>query len=162
MNYIIREATEEDFPVILSLIKELATFEKSPEKVTNTVEQMKQEKDLFRCFVAETESEEIIGMALWFFAYYTWVGKSLYLDDIYVKESYRKNKIGSALMNKIFQTARQENCKRLRWQVLSWNKPAIEMYSKLGAEIDEEWLNCSFDHNAIMKRKTDKKFNFTE
>ena len=91
MNYKIRIATEKDFPEILQLIRELAAFEKAPEKVTNSVEMMKKEKDLFHCFVAETETGEIIGMALYFFAYYTWVGKSLYLDDIYVKESFRKH-----------------------------------------------------------------------
>jgi GNAT superfamily N-acetyltransferase len=149
MEIKIRKASEEDFPSILGLIRELATFENAPEKVTNTVEQMKSEKDLFRCFVAENDSGEIIGMALYFFAYYTWVGKSLYLDDIYVKESYRKNKIGSELLKKIFEVANAEDCKRVRWQVLNWNQPAIEMYTKCGAVIDNEWLNCTFDQSGI-------------
>jgi len=149
MNFSIRKATEADFPAILSLIKELAEFEKAPEKVTNSVEQMKQEKDFFRCFVAETGNEGIVGIALYFFAYYTWVGKSLYLDDIYVKESFRKQKIGTELLREVFKVARDENCKRVRWQVLNWNKPAIQMYEKCGAEIDDEWLNCSFDEAGI-------------
>lgn len=149
MKINIREATESDFPAILSMIKELAEFEKAPEKVTNSVEQMNREKDLFRCFVAETESNEIVGMALWFFAYYTWVGKSLYLDDLYVKEQYRKNKVGTALLRKIFEVASAEGCQRVRWQVLNWNQSAIEMYRKSGAEIDDEWLNCSFDAEGI-------------
>ena len=149
MNYKIRIATEKDFPAILLLIMELAAFEKAPEKVTNSVEMMKKEKDLFHCFVAETEKGEIIGMALYFFAYYTWVGKSLYLDDIYVKESFRKHRIGTALLSKVFEVANEENCKRVRWQVLNWNKPAIQMYNKCGAEIDDEWLNCSFDSEGI-------------
>lgn len=149
MNINIRIATEDDFPSILLLIKELAAFEKAPEKVTNSVEQMKKEKELFRCFVAETESKEIVGMALYFFAYYTWVGKSLYLDDIYVKESFRKQKIGTALLRKIFNVAREEGCRRVRWQVLHWNQPAIQMYKKCGAEINDEWLNCDFDSDGI-------------
>jgi len=149
MNFNIRKATEEDFSDILSLIKELASFEKAHEKVTNTVEQMKKEKEFFHCFVAETQDKEIVGMALYFFAYYTWVGKSLYLDDIYVKESFRNHKIGSALLRKIFDVASDENCKRVRWQVLNWNENAIKMYKKSGAEIDNEWLNCSFDSNGI-------------
>lgn len=149
MHINIRKATEADFPEILLLIKELALFEKSPDKVTNTVEQMIREQHLFDCYVAETETGEIAGMALWFFAYYTWVGKSLYLDDIYVKESFRKNKIGSALLRKVFEIANAEDCKRVRWQVLNWNQPAIEMYTKSGAEIDDEWLNCSFDSYGI-------------
>jgi len=149
MNIILRKATEVDFPEILLLIKELALFEKSPEKVTNTVELMKREKEFFHCFVAETQNKEIVGIALYFFAYYTWVGKSLYLEDIYVKESFRKKKIGSALLRKIFETANEEECKRVRWQVLNWNKPAIQMYTKSGAVIDDEWLNCNFDSEGI-------------
>jgi len=81
MNISIRKAAEEDFPSILLLIKELAAFEKSPDKVTNSVEQMRQEKHLFDCFVAETDIGSIVGMAIYFFAYYTWVGKSLYLEE---------------------------------------------------------------------------------
>ena len=146
MNLSIRQATENDFSAILSLIKELALFEKAPEKVTNSAEQMKNEQNLFQCFVAETETKEIIGFALYFFAYYTWVGKSLYLDDLYVKESFRGQKIGSRLLEKVFEFAKTENCKRIRLQVLKWNTPAIEMYKKSGATIDDEWLNCDF-HN---------------
>jgi GNAT superfamily N-acetyltransferase len=149
MSINIRKATEKDFPDILSLIKELAAFERAPEKVTNTVEQMKDEKNLFSCFVAETESKEIVGIALYFFAYFTWVGKSLYLEDIYVKDSYRKHKIGTNLLGKIFEVAREENCKRVRWQVLNWNHSAIQMYQKNGAEIDNEWLNCNYDAQGI-------------
>lgn len=110
---------------------------------------MNREQDLFSCFVAETESKEIAGMALYFFAYYTWVGKSLYLEDLYIKEKYRRNKIGTALLGKIFEVARSEGCQRVRWQVLNWNKSAIEMYRNSGAEIDDEWLNCNFDADGI-------------
>lgn len=149
----IRKATEADFQAILGLIKELALFEKAPEKVTNSIEQMEEEKEYFRCIVAETKTGEIVGMALYFFAYYTWVGKSLYLDDLYVKEAYRKMKIGTALLNEIMAIARNENCKRVRWQVLNWNKNAISMYKKSGAVIDEEWLNCDFDAEGILNFK---------
>jgi GNAT superfamily N-acetyltransferase len=149
MNITIRKATEEDFPDILTLIKELAAFENAADKVTNTVAQMKQEQSLFRCFVAETESKAVIGIALYFFAYYTWVGKSLYLEDIYIQEPYRKQSIGKLLLQKIFEVAREENCKRVRWQVLNWNQNAISMYIKNGAEIDDEWLNCNYDAEGI-------------
>jgi len=149
MSISIRKATEEDFPDILLLIKELAAFENAPDKVTNTVELMKKEQNLFSCFVAVAEHNEIIGMALYFFAYYTWVGKSLYLEDIYIKEPYRKQSIGKLLLQKIFEVAREEDCKRVRWQVLNWNQNAISMYRKNGAEIDDEWLNCSYDAEGI-------------
>ena len=110
---------------------------------------MNKEKDLFRCFVAETEAGEIAGMALYFFAYYTWVGKSLYLEDIYIKEPFRQHKIGTALLGKIFEVARAEDCKRVRWQVLNWNKAAIQMYTKNGADLDYEWINCNYDSDGI-------------
>ncbi len=149
MTYTIRRATEKDFPAILAMIRELALYEKAPEKVTNSVEQMRKEKDLFRSFIVEKADGEPIAMALYFIAYYTWVGKSLYLDDIYVKEPYRSYGIGSALLRKVFEDARAEGCKRVRWQVLNWNEPAIQVYKRYNAEIDDEWLNCSFDEKAI-------------
>jgi len=86
MNFSIRKATEADFPSILCLIKELAAFENASKKVTNSVEQMMDEQEYFECFVVENEQKEIIAMALYYFTYFTWVGKSLYLDDLYVQE----------------------------------------------------------------------------
>ena len=75
MNIKIRKSTEKDFPQILSLIKELAAFENAETQVINTVEQMVKDKDYFDCFIAETETKEIVGMAVYYFAYYTWVGR---------------------------------------------------------------------------------------
>jgi GNAT superfamily N-acetyltransferase len=135
------------------LIKELAKFEEAEDKVTNTTEQMLAETDLFGCIVAENGEGEIIGMALYFFAYFTWVGKSLYLDDLYVKPEYREKGIGSALLDRIFLLAKEENCKRLRWQVLNWNERAISLYKKTGAFIDNEWSNCDFDFKQISEYK---------
>lgn len=152
----IRKATENDFPAILEMIKSLALFENAPEKVTNTVEQMKAEQHLFQCVVAETKTGEIVGMALWFYAYYTWVGKSLYLDDLFVKESHRKNRIGTLLLNYIMEVAKAENCNRVRWQVLNWNVNAINLYRKAGATIDGEWFNCDFDAEGIRNFKAIK------
>lgn len=152
MNITIRKANEEDFTKIITLIKELAIFEKAPEGVTNSVEQMKAEKDFFGCHVAEHDNE-IIGIAIYFFAYYTWVGKSLYLDDLYVKEDFRGRKVGTKLLKKVFEVAKKENCKRVRWQVLNWNNPAIALYEKCGANIDEEWHNCDFNEKGIKEFK---------
>ncbi len=145
MNFSIRKATEADFPSVLGLIKELAAFENATEKVTNSVEQMITEQEHFDCFVVENEKKEIIAMALYYFTYFTWVGKSLYLDDLYVQEKYRGNKIATALLKKIFKIAKENNCKRVRWQVLDWNTKAIGFYKKIGATIDKEWFNCDFD-----------------
>lgn len=149
MKITYRKATENDFSQVLELIKELAVFEKAGEKVTNTVEKMREEQNLFECFVAETKSKEIIGIALCFYAYSTWVGNYLFLEDLIVKEQYRGNKIGGQLINKVFQLAQEKNVERVRWQVLDWNTNAIEFYKKINATIDKEWYNCDFDKTAI-------------
>ena len=149
MNIIIRKATEADFDAIFSLVYELAVFQGTPERIRNSPEQMKQEQQFFQCFVAETEKKEIIGIASYFIAYYTWVGKSLYLDDLYVKESHRAQKTGSRLLEKIFEVAREEKCKRVRWLVSAWNKNAIAFYEKIGAEIDNEAYVCDVEGEAI-------------
>src|SRR5690606_1546002 len=149
MEVNIRRAVEEDFPAILKLIKELAEYERSPEAVTNTVEQMRREQNHFRCFVADNAEDGIMGMALYFFAYFTWVGKSIYLEDIIVSKQFRNRNIGAALMQRVMQEARDENCKRVRWQVLDWNEPAIGFYRKCGADISGDWLNCTFDEKRI-------------
>lgn len=147
-TYQIRKAESTDFDAILGLIKELALFEKAPEKVTNTVAQMQSEQQYFRCFVVEHQGE-VVAMALYFMAYFTWVGKSLYLDDLYVKPEHRKQGIGQALLSRLFQIAQEENCSRVRWQVLDWNKPAVALYKKIGSELDYNWVNCDFDREGI-------------
>ena len=138
---IIRKGYEADFEAILEMIKELALFEREPDAVINTVERMHEEKDYFQFYVAEIDGK-IVGMALYFFAYYTWVGKSLYLDDLYVKPEYRGMNIGKALLEKIVAVAKEEKCKRMRWQVLDWNSTAIEFYKKMNASLSQEWINC--------------------
>jgi GNAT superfamily N-acetyltransferase len=148
MNITIRTGEEKDLPALLALIKELAAFEKAPDAVTNTIQRMVDEQQYFGFFVAEKDGE-IIGAAVYFFAWFTWVGKSLYLDDIYVKPAYRRRKVGSKLLRKIFEHARKEDCQRLRWQVLDWNSNAIDIYKKAGAHISGEWLNCDFHKKDI-------------
>jgi diamine N-acetyltransferase len=142
MNTIIRFATELDFPSILSLIKEFSLFQKTPEKVSITLEQMIEEKNYFQCFVAETEDKKIIGFASFFFAYYSWSGKAVYLDDLYVQSQYRKQGMGKKLLDAIIAHAKKEQCRKLRWQVSNWNYNAIAFYKKLGAVIDETEINC--------------------
>src|SRR3954464_6064252 len=155
MSIVIRKATESDFPSVFSLIMELAEFQGTPERVLNSVQQMKEEQDIFQCLVAETDSKEIVGIASYFFAYYTWVGKSLYLDDLYVKPSHRGLKIGSLLLNETFRVAKAENCKRVRWLVSKWNADAIRFYKKIGAEIDEEALVCDVEGLSIIRLSED-------
>ena len=114
----------------------------------NSIEQMRDEKDLINFFVAE-DGRRVIGIIVYFFAYYTWAGKSLYVDDLYVKPEYRGKKIGTQLLKKVFEIAKKEKCKRVRWQVMDWNAPALEFYRKIGAQTGDKWLNCDFDEKAI-------------
>ena len=155
MSYQYRTATSADFPAMLGLIQELALFEKAPEKVTNSVAQMEQEQDLFEAIVVEDAEGNIVAMALYFFAYYTWVGKSLYLDDLYVQPAHRGQGIGSELLRRLFKVAQTHHCKRVRWQVLDWNEPAIQLYKKSGATLDNTWYNCDFDQDGILNFKID-------
>jgi GNAT superfamily N-acetyltransferase len=142
MNVNIRKGIEPDFSSIYSLLKEFAEFQKTPERVMITLEQMIQEKDLFRCFVAETEDNRIVGVASFFFAYYSWSGKAIYLDDLYVQPKWRKLSIGKQLLNAVIDHAKEERCKKLRWQVSKWNTNAIDFYKSMGAEIDDVEINC--------------------
>lgn len=142
MEIDIRNAEENDFQQIVGLFNEFAMFEKLPGKMTNSVDRMIGEKDFFSCFVAVTSDNIIIGYASYFFCYYTWIGKSLYMDDLYVKTEYRTKGIGTKLMNKVIEFAKESNCHKLRWQVSEWNKPAVEFYKNIGAEIDSVEQNC--------------------
>jgi GNAT superfamily N-acetyltransferase len=142
MNITIRKAATTDFEQIVNLFKEFATFEKHPEKMANSVKQMMDEKDFFNCFVAENSDKRIIGYATWFYAYFTWTGKSLYMDDLYVQPEYRNHGIGRRLINTVIDFARSSGCHKMHWQVSSWNDPAIGFYKSLGAEIDHTEMNC--------------------
>lgn len=144
MEMIIRNANEQDFQQVVSLIKEFSVFQGAPEKVTITAEQMTEDRHLFRCFVAEAENKEIIGFATYFFAYYSWTGKAVYLDDLYVKEEFRKNGIGRMLLAKVIDLAKEQECKKVRWQVSKWNTNAIAFYKSIGATIDDVEINCDY------------------
>jgi len=138
----IRPATPNDFPALLQLIHEFALFQQTPEKVTISVEQMKADAALFSCLLAETEQQEIVGFASFFFAYYSWSGKAIYLDDLYVIPSFRKQAIGKQLLDTVILFAKQNNCIKLRWQVSNWNKNAIGFYQSIGAVTDDVEINC--------------------
>ena len=142
MQYTIREIEPKDFDTLIDIFKEFALFEKTPEKMINSAQQMESEKEFINGFVALDSNNNIAGYVTWFFAYYTWVGKSMYMDDLYVRQERRGNGLGTQLINRVIEKAKTENCKRLRWQVSDWNKPAIAFYGRLGATIDSVELNC--------------------
>ncbi|HVG14367.1 MAG TPA: GNAT family N-acetyltransferase [Chitinophagaceae bacterium] len=142
MNVTIKPADESHFPAIFLLIQEFALFQKTPEKVKISLSQMQQDKEYFKCIVAENSKGEIKGFASYFFAYYSWSGKALYLDDLYVREDARNKGIGIQLLNALSEEARKERCYKMRWQVSKWNSDAIGFYRSMGAEIDETEINC--------------------
>lgn len=140
---IIRNAKRSDVAAIFGLIEELALYEKAPEQVTNTAENLASDlfdKNLCEAIVAEFNAE-IVGFALYYTSYSTWKGACLYLEDFYVKEAKRKHGIGQLLFDEILLIAKSKNVKRMDWQVLEWNEPAIRFYQKKQALLDPEWLN---------------------
>jgi GNAT superfamily N-acetyltransferase len=147
-----RKATEKDMPFVLELIQELAIFEKEPDAVVVTVDDLVRdgfsENPLFQCFVAEVENE-IIGMALYYYRYSTWKGKTIHLEDLIVKESKRGTGAGFALYKEIIQQGKAENVRRIEWNVLDWNTPAIDFYEKSGAKVLGDWRVVHMDENGI-------------
>lgn len=152
MNTIVRFAAEEDIPFVHGLIKELAEYEKAPQEVTNTVNDMLRDgfglHPVYRCLVAETDGK-VTGMAIYFIKYSTWKGKGIYLDDIVVTESMRRMGIGKLLFDAIVKDAKLIGAKQLHWQVLDWNTPAIEFYKKYNADLDSEWINCKLTEEQL-------------
>jgi GNAT superfamily N-acetyltransferase len=134
------------------LIQELAIFEKEPDAVVVTVDDLVRdgfsEQPLFQCFVAEVENE-IIGMALFYYRYSTWKGKTIHLEDLIVKESKRGTGAGFALYKEIIQQGKAENVRRIEWNVLDWNTPAIDFYEKSGAKVLGDWRVVHMDENGI-------------
>jgi GNAT superfamily N-acetyltransferase len=148
----IRKGEKSDLPAVLALIRELALFEKAPDEVTNTVEDMEidgfGERPAFEFYVAEIENE-IAGLALYFIKYSTWKGKGIYLDDLIVTEKHRGKGIGKKLLDTIILEAKKINAKQMHWQVLDWNEPAIKFYEQFGATIEAEWLDCKLKESQI-------------
>ena len=142
MSVTIRKAGERDFPFIFEMMKEFAVFQKTPEKVFITLDQMIRDRDIFNCLVAEVSNKEIVGFATFFFTYYSWTGKGLYLDDLYIKDRFRKQSIGKKLLYAVIDLAKKEQCKRVRWLVSGWNAEAIEFYKKMGAVIETTEYIC--------------------
>ena len=141
---IIRQGKKEDLKEVLCLIKELAKYENALSEVEITVQELERdgfgEKPYFRFLVAESNST-IVGLSFYWIRYSTWKGKFLFLEDFIVKKEYRRNDIGSKLFYETLRICEKMKCKGMCWQVLDWNKPAINFYKKYNAKISSEWLN---------------------
>lgn len=140
--YNIREAKAEDMPQVLHLIQELASFEKEDNAVEVTTEDLIKDgfgnEKLFQCFVAETE-ESIVGMALAYPRYSTWKGPVIHLEDLIVTEQMRGSGLGSALLTEVVKYGNNLGVKRISWEVIDWNEPAITFYEKKGARVMRDW-----------------------
>lgn len=144
MEIKVRKGTAADIPSALELVKELALYEKAPLEVENSVEEMLKDgfgaSPVFGLFVAEVNGKTE-GIAIWYYKYSTWKGKCIFLEDIVVTESMRGKGIGAKLFEAVVALAREEKVRRMEWQVLDWNEPAIRFYKKYNAVLDPEWVN---------------------
>ena len=142
-NFEIRPARVEDVPVILGLIRELATYERAPDEVTATEEQLVDvlfgEKRVAEVLLA-FEGKSPVGFAVFFHNFSTWLGRpGLYLEDLFVKPEKRGKGYGRALLVDLAKIARERVCGRMEWAVLNWNEPAIKFYRALGAKPLDQW-----------------------
>lgn len=142
-DFIIRRACVEDVPVILHLIRDLATYERAPDEVTATEEQLVDvlfgERPAAEVLLA-FEGKLPVGFAVFFYNFSTWLGRpGLYLEDLFVKLEKRGKGYGRALLVALAKIARDRGCGRMEWAVLDWNEPAIKFYRALGAKPMDEW-----------------------
>ena len=148
----IRKGEKKDMKAVLELIQELATFEKEPNAVEVTVADLENdgfgEDPLFYTFVAEVNGN-IVGIALYYYRYSTWKGKTIHLEDLIVKEDMRGSGLGFELYSKIIEQGKIDKVRRIEWAVLDWNISAIEFYQKSGAKILEDWRVAQMDENGI-------------
>lgn len=162
---IIRKGNPEDMQAVLELIQELAAFEKEPDAVLVTVDDLIRDGfgpvPLFHVFVAEVESDpipgqqrdeqakQIVGIALYYYRFSTWKGKTIHLEDLIVKDKMRGTGLGYALYSEIIKQGKKDKVRRIEWNVLDWNYPAIEFYEKSGAKVLKEWHVAQMDEAGI-------------
>ena len=148
----IRKGRVEDMPSVLGLIKELAVFEKEPNAVEVTLADLMRdgfgENSLFHTFIAE-ENDQILGMALYYYRYSTWKGKTIHLEDLIVKKEKRGSGLGFKLYSEVIAQGKCDGVRRIEWNVLDWNTPAIEFYKKTGAKVFKDWLVVQMDEKGI-------------
>jgi GNAT superfamily N-acetyltransferase len=157
----IRKGNPEDMEAVLGLIQELAHFEKEPDAVLVTVDDLIRDGfgpvPLFHVFVAEIENDssesehakQIVGIALYYYRFSTWKGKTIHLEDLVVKDKMRGTGLGYALYSEIIKQAKKDKVRRIDWNVLDWNTPSIEFYEKSGAKVLDEWRVAQMDEESI-------------
>ncbi len=157
MSILIKKAAKEDMPAVLKLIKELAVYEKEPDAVKisseTLIEEGLGEHPLFNCFVAVVD-DTIVGIALTYFVFSTWRGRTLHLEDLIVTESQRGTGVGMALYKRVMQYGKEQGVAQVKWIVLNWNTPAIDFYIKTGAELHKDWYIAAMNNerlNAFLK-----------
>ena len=151
---ILRKAERKDIAAMLKLIQELAEYEKAPLEVTVDPAHFEASgfgpQPVWWAFVVEDDrlaENPVVGFALYYIRYSTWKGQVMYLEDIIVTSTYRGKGIGKMLMDKLIEEAKEKGFKRITWQVLEWNEPAIQFYKKYQATFDPEWVNVILDLN---------------
>ena len=154
MEFVIREAREADMPQVLDLINELAVFENEPDAVqvdvADLVEHGFGETKRFSCLVGEHKGS-VVGMALFYPRYSTWKGPALHLEDLIVKKAFRGGGLGSALLDAVIQYGARQGVRRINWEVLDWNEPAIKLYEGKGAVVMDGWRVVHLNEKAIQK-----------
>lgn len=152
MTFSIRQATKNDMPRVLELITELAIFEKEPHAVEVTVDELEtgafEDPKQFVCFVAEFEGI-VEGIALVYKRFSTWKGSILHLEDLIVSQNKRGTGLGTALLDAVVKYGYNLGVKRISWEVIDWNEPAIVFYEKKGAHVKRDWDVVHLDENAI-------------
>jgi GNAT superfamily N-acetyltransferase len=154
-DFEIRRARVEDVPVILELIRDLATYERAPDEVTATEEQLVDvlfgERPAAEVLLA-FEGRSPVGFALFFHNFSTWLGRpGLYLEDLFVKPEKRGKGYGRALLVALAKIAMERGCGRMEWAVLDWNEPAIKFYRALDAKPMDEWTVFRLTRDGIEK-----------
>lgn len=154
MSMIIRQATPNDAQAIYDMIYELAVYEKAPEEVVTTPDEIRES-----LFAADSKTEalicevdgKVVGYAVFFTSYSTWLGRNgIYMEDLYISPDYRGNGAGKALLKTIARYAVERKCGRLEWSVLDWNQPAIDFYLSIGAAPQSEWVRYRLSGDALI------------
>jgi GNAT superfamily N-acetyltransferase len=155
MGTLIRPAVRADIPQILVFIRALAEYEREPDAVLTTEEDLLRDgfgtNPFYSCLIAEHDGRPA-GFAFYFFNYSTWLGRpGLYLEDLFVLTEFRGLGVGKKLLQRVAAIAIEKNCPRLQWEVLDWNQPAIDFYKAMGADFLDEWRNVRVTGEALAR-----------